>query len=188
MGRLAGKARNRDRRLERHRPRDREPFRRRGRGVAACGRDPERVQRTVDEIGVAGGTAVGLLGDVATVEGAQAVADGAAEQLGGIDVLVNNAGIDASEWHDLHEWPVEEFDRILATNLRGPFLVSKFALPHLLAAGGGSIVHISSVCAITVWAGIAPTTSPRPASTCSPTTSPSSTGRAESVRTRSCPG
>jgi len=64
--------------------------------VAACGRDPERVQRTVDEIGIAGGTAVGLLCDVATVEGAQAVADGAAEQLGGIDVLVNSAGIDAS--------------------------------------------------------------------------------------------
>ena len=68
-------------------------------------------------------------------------------------MLINNAGIDASDWHDLHEWPVEEFDRILNTNLRGPFLVSKFALPHLLAAGGGSIVHISSVCAITVWAG-----------------------------------
>ena len=42
---------------------------------------------------------------------------------------------------------------MLATNLRGPFLMSKFTLPHLLAAGGGSIVHISSVCAITVWAG-----------------------------------
>ena len=83
-----------------------------GAAVAACGRDPERVQRTVDEIGSAGGTAVGLLGDVATVEGAQSVADGAAEQLGGVDVLVNNAGVDASDWRDLHEWPVEEFDRI----------------------------------------------------------------------------
>jgi NAD(P)-dependent dehydrogenase (short-subunit alcohol dehydrogenase family) len=101
----------------------------------------------------AGGTAVGLLGDVATVEGARSVADGAAQELGGVDVLINNAGVDASDWRDLHEWPVEEFDRLLGTNLRGPFLVSKFALPHMLAAGGGSIVHISSVCAITVWAG-----------------------------------
>ena len=40
-----------------------------------------------------------------------------------------------------------------ATNLRGPFLVSKYAIPHLLEAGGGAIVHMSSVCAITVWAG-----------------------------------
>ena len=121
-----------------------------GAAVAACGRDAERVERTVEEIQAAGGTATGLLGDVATVEGARSVAEAAAEQLGGIDVLINNAGIDVSDWRDLHEWPVEEFDRVLATNLRGPFLMSKFTLPHLLAAGGGSIVHISSVCAITV--------------------------------------
>jgi NAD(P)-dependent dehydrogenase (short-subunit alcohol dehydrogenase family) len=124
-----------------------------GAAVAACGRDAERVHRTIAEIRDAGGTAVGLLGDVSTVDGARSVADGAAHELGGVDVLINNAGVDASDWHDLHDWPVEEFDRLLATNLRGPFLVSKFALPHLLASGGGSIVHISSVCAITVWAG-----------------------------------
>ena len=53
----------------------------------------------------------------------------------------------------MHEWPVDEFDRILATNLRGPFLVSRAAIPHLIAAGGGAFVHMSSVCAITVWAG-----------------------------------
>ena len=51
------------------------------------------------------------------------------------------------------DWDIAEFDRIIATNLRGPFLVAKFAIPHLLAAGGGSIVNMSSVCAITVWAG-----------------------------------
>ena len=124
-----------------------------GASVAVCGRDPERTKRTADEIRGAGGVAVELIGDVATVEGARAIADGAARELGGVDVLINNAGVDATEWHDVHEWDVEEFDRIVATNLRGPFLMSKFAIPHLLAAGGGSIVHISSVCAITVWAG-----------------------------------
>ena len=77
------------------------------------------MERTLAEIQAAGGTAAGLLGDVATVEGARSVADGAAEQLGGVDVLINNAGIDVSDWRDLHEWPVEEFDRVLATNLRG---------------------------------------------------------------------
>ena len=51
------------------------------------------------------------------------------------------------------DWDVAEFDRILATNLRGPFLVARAAIPHMLDAGGGSIVHMSSVCAITVWAG-----------------------------------
>ena len=124
-----------------------------GARVAVCGRDPQRTRRTADEIRAAGGTAIELVGDVSTVDGARAVADGAARELGGLDVLINNAGVDATEWHDVHEWDVEEFDRILATNLRGPFLMSKFAIPHLLAAGGGSIVHVSSVCAITVWAG-----------------------------------
>ena len=46
-----------------------------------------------------------------------------------------------------------EFDRLIRTNLRGPFLVAKYAIPHLLEAGGGAIVHMSSVCAITVWEG-----------------------------------
>ena len=77
----------------------------------------------------------------------------AAEALGGLDTLVSNAGIDATEWQDVADWDVAEFDRILATNLRGPFLVARAAIPHMLDAGGGAIVHMSSVCAITVWAG-----------------------------------
>jgi NAD(P)-dependent dehydrogenase (short-subunit alcohol dehydrogenase family) len=124
-----------------------------GAHVACGGRDEARVRRTVDEIEAAGGRAVGVVADVSTEDGARAAVEQGVAALGGLDALVNNAGIDATEWYPVHEWPVEEFDRILATNLRGPFLVSKFALPHLIAAGGGSIVHMSSVCAITVWAG-----------------------------------
>jgi NAD(P)-dependent dehydrogenase (short-subunit alcohol dehydrogenase family) len=124
-----------------------------GAHVACAGRDPERVQRTVDEIATAGGRAFGVVADVSTEEGAGATVEQAAAAMGGLDAVVNNAGIDATEWRPVHEWPVDEFDRILATNLRGPFLVSRAALPHLIAAGGGSFVHMSSVCAITVWAG-----------------------------------
>jgi len=125
-------------------------FAREGARVAVGGRDAERTQRTVDEIGDA---AVPLLGDVSTEEGALGVVEGAARALGGLDAVVSNAGVDATEWPKLHEWEIAEFDRILAVNLRGPFLVAKFAIPHLLAAGGGSIVHMSSVCAVTVWEG-----------------------------------
>ena len=110
-------------------------------------------RRTVDEITAVGGTAFAVLGDVADEMGAREVVSAAAAGLGGLDALVNNAGVDATEWPKLHEWEVAEFDRIIATNLRGPFLVSKFALPHLIEAGGGAIVHMSSVCAITVWEG-----------------------------------
>jgi 3-oxoacyl-[acyl-carrier protein] reductase len=128
-------------------------FAREGAAVAVGGRDPERTQRTVDEIVAAGGTAAAAVGDVSEAEGARSVVDAAAKALGGLDAVVNNAGIDTSTWVPLDEWDVETFDEILRVNLRGPFLVSKFAIPHLLEAGGGSIVHMSSVCAITVWEG-----------------------------------
>lgn len=124
-----------------------------GAAVACGGRDPSRTQDTVDRIVAAGGTAVAVVGDVSQPEGAQAVVEAAADGLGGLDALVNNAGIDATEWKPVADWPVDEFDDIIRTNLRGPFLVSKYAIPHLLEAGGGAIVHMSSVCAITVWAG-----------------------------------
>jgi 3-oxoacyl-[acyl-carrier protein] reductase len=128
-------------------------FAREGANVAVGGRDPERTQRTVDEIAARGATAVSALGDVSEPESARAVVDGAAAALGGLDCVVSNAGIDVSDWVPVHEWDVEAFDEILRVNLRGPFLVAKYAIPHLLAAGGGSLVHMSSVCAITVWSG-----------------------------------
>lgn len=124
-----------------------------GATVAVGGRDLQRVGRTIDEIRAAGGTAVEAMGDVSQPEGARAVVDGAARALGGLDILINNAGIDVSDWPPMHEWDIAAFDEVIRVNLRGPFLCCRFAIPHLLAAGGGAIVHISSVCAITVWAG-----------------------------------
>jgi 3-oxoacyl-[acyl-carrier protein] reductase len=128
-------------------------FAREGASVAVGGRDPERTQRTVDEITARGATAVPALGDVSEPESARAVVDGAAAALGGLDCVVSNAGVDVTDWVPVHEWNVDAFDEILRINLRGPFLVAKYAIPHLLAAGGGSLVHMSSVCAITVWSG-----------------------------------
>jgi NAD(P)-dependent dehydrogenase (short-subunit alcohol dehydrogenase family) len=124
-----------------------------GAAIACGGRDRARTEETVAAIVKAGGTALAVVGDVSSVDGAQSVVEESVRGLGGLDSVINNAGIDATDWRDVAEWPVDEFDRIIATNLRGPFLVSKFSIPHLLAAGGGSIVHMSSVCAITVWAG-----------------------------------
>jgi NAD(P)-dependent dehydrogenase (short-subunit alcohol dehydrogenase family) len=128
-------------------------FAREGARVACGGRDRERTERTVAEITAEGGSAVAAIGDLSTAEGAEAVVAAAATALGGLDSLVSNAGIDATEWRDVADGDVEEFDRILSTNLRGPFLVARAAIPRMLEAGGGAIVHMSSVCAITVWAG-----------------------------------
>jgi len=128
-------------------------FARGGAAVAVGGRDVERVDETCRMIDAEGGRSVAVVGDVAVEDEARRVVEEAVTGLGGLDTVVNNAGIDATSWFDVGEWPVEQFDHIMAVNLRGPFLVSKFALAHLLEAGGGSMLHISSVCAVTVWAG-----------------------------------
>ena len=127
-----------------------------GARVVCAGRDRERTEETAEKIRAAGGEAFAVLGDVSTPEGADAVVAACVESLGGLDLLVSNAGIDATDWPYLADWEVAEFDRIIATNLRGPFLVARAAIPHMLnndPPTRGAIVHMSSVCAITVWAG-----------------------------------
>ena len=129
-------------------------FAREGASVACGGRDPERTERTVDEIAAAGGTAFAAVGDVSTPEGAAAVV---AARRGGAR-RPRHARLERG--HRRHRVAgrrrlgrrrVRPHPR--ARNLRGPFLVARAAIPHMLEAGGGSIVHMSSVCAITVWAG-----------------------------------
>jgi 3-oxoacyl-[acyl-carrier protein] reductase len=127
-----------------------------GARVACGGRDPDRTRDTVQRIRAAGGEAFEAIGDVSAPEGVAAVVAIAAEALGGLDALVSNAGVDATEWRDVADWDLEEFDRIINTNLRGAFLIARAAIPLMLRndpPNRGAIVHMSSVCAITVWAG-----------------------------------
>jgi 2-deoxy-D-gluconate 3-dehydrogenase len=125
----------------------------RGADVAANGRDGTRTAGVCAEIEQRGRRAVGCLGDVGVDADARSIVEAAVSGLGGVDVLVNCAGIGSGYVRPVHEWDVEDLDRVMQTNLRGSFLMSKLAIPHMLDAGGGSIVHISSVCAITVWSG-----------------------------------
>lgn len=126
-----------------------------GAAVAACGRDAARTAATCEEITRRGGTAVGLTGDVSREEEARSLVERAVAALGGVDVLVNNAGIGGLKegWFPVHETPVELWDKIIAVNLRGAFLMSKFTIPRLLEAGGGSILYISSIFSTVVWPG-----------------------------------
>jgi len=87
-----------------------------------------------------------LRGDVADPDGARQTVDGAVEALGGLDIVVNNAGIfehhppattGYAEWQDA-------WDRTLATNLTGPANVCWCAARHMIGAGGGHIVNVSS--------------------------------------------
>jgi 3(or 17)beta-hydroxysteroid dehydrogenase len=70
----------------------------------------------------------------------------AAESLGRLDIIVNNAGI--GTWGTIEKTTLEEWRRVHAVNLDGVFLGCKHAIPHLRAAGGGSIINLSSVAGI----------------------------------------
>jgi NAD(P)-dependent dehydrogenase (short-subunit alcohol dehydrogenase family) len=67
----------------------------------------------------------------------------AAKRIGAFSILVNNAGINKPT--DFDQVTDADWDQILSVNLKGPFICSQVALPHLKAAGGGSIIHIGSV-------------------------------------------
>lgn len=81
--------------------------------------------------------------DVRIEEQVKAVADAAMDRWGRVDVLVNNAGAELNRTYD--EMTVEEWDMVMDTDLKGPWLFSKHVVPHMVAAGTGSVVYISSL-------------------------------------------
>jgi NAD(P)-dependent dehydrogenase (short-subunit alcohol dehydrogenase family) len=89
-----------------------------------------------------GGEAVANTDDVATPEGAQAIAQTAIDAFGKVDILVNNAGILRDK--SLGNMTVEAFDAVIAVHLRGSFLVSRAAFSHMKEQGYGRIVNTSS--------------------------------------------
>jgi NAD(P)-dependent dehydrogenase (short-subunit alcohol dehydrogenase family) len=90
--------------------------------------------------------AAGVKVDVSQPDDVQALMAAAMARTGRLDVLLNNAGIGSTA--DPIECSVEDWDRVFAVNVKGVFLGTKFALPHMLAAGRGSIVNTSSVAGI----------------------------------------
>ena len=115
-----------------------------GADVMVIGRRPEPLQELIARIegrGEAAWLHSADVSDAAAVDAAVAAAAGRWE--GRIDVLVNNAGI--AEEKDFLEIEDESWDAILATNLRGAFLMSQRVARVQVAAGGGAIVHIASI-------------------------------------------
>ncbi|MGR9047630.1 SDR family oxidoreductase [Halobacillus faecis] len=103
----------------------------------------EEVQKTVDEVKSKGGKAEAVELDVSDVDSVQKFANYIKEHYGKVDILFNNAGVD-QEGGKVHEYPVELFDQIIAVDLRGTFLTSKYILP-LMLENGGSVINTSSM-------------------------------------------
>ncbi|WP_336741105.1 SDR family NAD(P)-dependent oxidoreductase [Aureimonas altamirensis] len=103
-------------------------------------RSADRAAQVVDAIVDKGGKAVAIQADSGDPAAIQRSVDEAAEKLGGLDILVNNAAI--ARYSPIADYPIEDIDAQLAVNIRGPILASKAAIPHL--AAGGRIINIGS--------------------------------------------
>jgi 3-oxoacyl-[acyl-carrier protein] reductase len=97
----------------------------------------------VEEIRKAGGRAAAHVTNVGDPEGAAALVAAAVREFGRLDVLVNNASVRREM--DFADLDYREWRDIMATSLDGAYLCSRAALPHLIAAGGGSIVNIGGL-------------------------------------------
>lgn len=104
----------------------------------------ESGQALADTLVADGYSALFVRHDVADPSEWDTVVQAALQHFGRIDILVNNAGISGSAVPDVTE--LDLFDRLISVNLRGCFLGIRAVVPHMAAAGGGSIVNISSIC------------------------------------------
>ncbi|HEY8741109.1 MAG TPA: glucose 1-dehydrogenase [Candidatus Dormibacteraeota bacterium] len=114
-----------------------------GMSVAILDRDVEAGHEAVDRLAAGGADVAFVQCDLADRAGLVAAVDRACDGLRGVHVLVNSAGI--QEYGNVVDTPEEQWDRVLAVNLTGAFLVSKQVVPRILASGGGAIVNIASV-------------------------------------------
>jgi NAD(P)-dependent dehydrogenase (short-subunit alcohol dehydrogenase family) len=110
--------------------------------VVLNGRRQEPLDEAAAEIKAAGGEVLVAAGDVSEEEEVVRVVKSAVETFGGVNVLVNNAGVGGSGY--LHKLPVETWDRVMNINLRGPFLMARYTLPLMREQKSGHIINISS--------------------------------------------
>ena len=123
-----------------------------GATVVAVARTQADLDETVRLIEEAGGNAIALSRDLTDAAQVQSMADEVVARFGRIDILVNNAGGYPSEIYDkvrqqaikIWEWSEEQWDQIIKTNLRIPFLVTKNVVPVMIKQGKGDIVNVSS--------------------------------------------
>jgi len=109
-------------------------------------RIPGTLERTVELVREAGGEAIAVRCDVTRDEDIEAAVERAVAEFGRLDILVNNAGIQTPG--STMEMQPRHFDLSYRVNVRGPYVFSRTVIPHMLNAGAGHIINISSGAAI----------------------------------------
>jgi NAD(P)-dependent dehydrogenase (short-subunit alcohol dehydrogenase family) len=128
-------------------------FAREGACVGVLDVNREACEQVVDEINNSGGNAIALAASVSDEAQVERAIASLRDRFGICTVLVNNAAVMPSG--TLHETSPADFDRCLAVNLRGTYLVSRAVIPGMLETGGGSIIHMASVTGVLGLPGIA---------------------------------
>jgi NAD(P)-dependent dehydrogenase (short-subunit alcohol dehydrogenase family) len=121
-----------------------------GCGVALLARSEGELLETAAAVTDAGRPALPLPVDLANVDELARAVERTARELGGLDILVNAAATDVPG--PVETLRVNDWDRVLAVNLRAPFVLSKLAFPLMRRRGGGTIVNVSSVAGKRGWA------------------------------------
>lgn len=107
--------------------------------------DADAAETAAREVGAAGRACLSLAGDVSDSERMDAVAAEVLRRFGRIDILINNAGINSAHRVPIHEYRMEDWDRILKVDLTGLFVTSRAMIPAMLQTGGARIVNVSSI-------------------------------------------
>ena len=101
---------------------------------------PDKADNVVKEIEAAGGKAIAVKADAGDADAVRAAVAKTVEAFGGIDILVNNAGV--AEMAPIEDFTIENFDKLVAVNIRGLFVATQEAARHMKE--GGRIIHIGS--------------------------------------------
>jgi NAD(P)-dependent dehydrogenase (short-subunit alcohol dehydrogenase family) len=121
-------------------------FAREGATVLCADAAEDRARETAEAITTEGGVACAFRADVCRAADCESMVDAAVERYGRLDVLHNNVGISVRA--DVLEVSEEQWDRVMAVNVKSIVLAAKYAIPHMVRAGGGSIINISSIAAL----------------------------------------
>ncbi|MGB8494122.1 MAG: SDR family NAD(P)-dependent oxidoreductase [Candidatus Acidiferrum sp.] len=122
-----------------------------GAAVSICGRSRESLMSTAQDLRALGVRVHAQTGDVTRSGDIASLVEATEKELGPITILVNNAGIGG--FGPVHEKSEEEWDRVLDTNLKSVFLVSRAVVPAMIRRGGGDIINISSLAGKNTFAG-----------------------------------
>lgn len=118
-----------------------------GANLMLCARRRDWLDETVSEFATRGFSAVGKVCDVSKPEEVQAIVDSTVKRFGGVDILINNAGV---SWGAMpEEMTLEQWQKVIDVNLTGCFLFAQAAGREMLKKNSGSIINIASIAGLT---------------------------------------